>query len=451
MLIVGNGRVITRDAEKPYLEHGAVAIDGDTIVAVGDEAELMAANPGYEYVDAHGGVIMPGLVNCHTHIYSGLARGLAIDGCNPTNFLENLEQQWWKIDDNLTLDGTRASAYATILDSLRDGVTTIFDHHASFCEIPGSLFAIKDVAAELGMRSCLCYEVSDRRGPEKRDQSIAENAEFARWAHDAREKDNDTMIAAMFGGHATFTLSDETMDKMAEANDGLTGFHIHVCEGMNDVWDSRKNRGGIPPVERLLQHNLLGPDTMLGHCIHVTPAEMDIIKDSGTWLVNNPESNMGNAVGCAPVLEFMRRGIPVCMGTDAYTHDMLESLKVFLVIQRHNAAMPNVGWGEAMTMLFKNNYAMASKYFGRTFGKLAPGAAADVIVMDYPVFTPFSGDNIDGHMLFGMMGKNCRTTIVNGRVLYKDREFVAFDEERINAWTLEQSKKLWGTLNHRTY
>ena len=72
-------------------------------------------------MDAHGGVIMPGLVNCHTHIYSGLARGLSIKGCNPTNFLENLEQQWWKIDDNLTLDGTRASAYATVLDSLRDG------------------------------------------------------------------------------------------------------------------------------------------------------------------------------------------------------------------------------------------------------------------------------------------------------------------------------------------
>ena len=450
MLIVGNGRVITRDSKNPYLERGAVAIDGDTISAIGDEEELKAANPGYEYVDAHGGVIMPGLINCHTHIYSGLARGLAIEGCNPTNFLENLEQQWWKIDDNLTLDGTRASAYATILDSLRDGVTTIFDHHASFCEIPGSLFAIKDVAKELGMRSCLCYEVSDRRGEEKRDQSIAENAEFAKWAHDAREA-GDNMIAAMFGGHATFTLSDETMDKMAEANDGLTGFHIHVCEGMNDVWDSRLNRGGISPVERLLQHNLLGPDTMLGHCIHVTPAEMDIIRESGTWLVNNPESNMGNAVGCAPVFEFFRRGIPVCMGTDAYTHDMLESLKVFLIIQRHNAAMPNVGWGEAMTMLFENNAKMATKYFGRQLGILAPGAAADVIVMDYPVFTPFSDENIDGHMLFGMMGKNCRTTIVNGQVLYKDREFVAFDEERINAWTLEQSKKLWGDLNHRTY
>lgn len=447
MLIVGNGSVVTRDEENAFIERGAVAIDGERIAAVGSEDELKAAYPGAEYVDAQGGIIMPGLVNAHTHIYSGLARGLAIKGCDPKNFLDNLEMQWWKIDRNLDLGATRASAWATVLDSIRDGVTTIFDHHASYAEVPGSLFAIKDVCEEAGIRSCLCYEVSDRDGAEKCDQAIRENAEFAQWA----AKQDSGMIAAMFGGHATFTLSDETMDKMAEANNGLTGFHIHVCEGMNDVWDSRLNRGGISPVERLLQHDLLGPKTMLGHAIHVTPAEMDIIKESGTWLVNNPESNMGNAVGCAPVLEFFRRGIPVCMGTDAYTHDMLESLKVFLIIQRHNAAMPNVGWGEAMTMLFKNNATMASSYFGREVGVLKPGAAADVIVMDYPRFTPLSGENIDGHMLFGMMGKNCRTTIINGHVVYKDREFVGLDEERINAWTLEQAKKLWGTLNGRTY
>ena len=450
MLIVGNGRVVTRDAQMPFLEHGAVAIEGDAIQSVGEEVELVAAHPGAEYIDAHGGVIMPGLVNCHTHIYSGLARGLAITGCNPHNFLENLEQQWWKIDRNLTLDGTRACAYATILESLRNGVTTIFDHHASFCEISGSLFAIRDVAAECGIRACLCYETSDRDGEEKLAQAVAENAEFARWAAAAREA-GDHMIAAMFGGHATFTLSDETMDLMAEANDGLTGFHIHVCEGMNDVWDSRENRGGIPPVERLLQHGLLGPDTMLGHCIHVTPAEMDIIREMGTHVVNNPESNMGNAVGCAPVLEFFRRDIDVCMGTDAYTHDMLESLKTFLCIQRHNAAMPNAGWGEAMQMLFQDNARMASRYFGREVGVLAPGAAADVVVMDYPTFTPLLADNIDGHILFGMEGRSCRTTIVNGQVLYLDREFTTIDEQRIDAWTLEQAKVLWGTLNGRRY
>ena len=446
MLLVTNGRLITRDAAQPYFEDGAVVIDGTTIAAVGEAAALKARYPDAEVVDAKGGVIMPGLINAHTHIYSGLARGLAIAGNTPTNFLEVLEGTWWNLDRHLTLDGTRASAYATVLDCIRDGVTTIFDHHASFAEIPGSLFAIKDVCRELGIRSCLCYEVSERDGEEKCRESIAENAEFARWA--AKEK--DPMIAAMFGGHALFTISDKTFEAMVKANDGLTGFHIHVAEGMNDVYDSLRNYG-CRPINRLLYNGLLGDRTVLGHCIHVSPAEMDIIKETGTMVVNNPESNMGNAVGCAPVLQMMRKGILVGMGTDAYTHDMLESLKVFLTIQRHNAALPNVAWCEGTQMLFENNAAIAAKYFPQPVGVLKEGAAADVIVMDYKPFTPFSDENIDGHMLFGMMGKNCRTTIINGKVLYKDREFVGIDEERINAWTMEQSKKLWGALNHRVY
>lgn len=446
MLLVTNGRLITRDAAQPYFEDGAVVIDGTTIAAVGEAAALKARYPDAEVVDAKGGVIMPGLINAHTHIYSGLARGLAIAGNTPTNFLEVLEGTWWNIDRHLTLDGTRASAYATVLDCIRDGVTTIFDHHASFAEIPGSLFAIKDVCKELGIRACLCYEVSERDGEEKCRESIAENAEFARWA--AKEK--DPMIAAMFGGHALFTISDKTFEAMVKANDGLTGFHIHVAEGMNDVYDSLRNYG-CRPINRLLYNGLLGDRTVLGHCIHVSPAEMDIIKETGTMVVNNPESNMGNAVGCAPVLQMMRKGILVGMGTDAYTHDMLESLKVFLTIQRHNAALPNVAWCEGTQMLFENNAAIAAKYFPQPVGVLKEGAAADVIVMDYKPFTPFSDENIDGHMLFGMMGKNCRTTIINGKVLYKDREFVGIDEERINAWTMEQSKKLWGALNHRVY
>ncbi len=446
MLMLGNGMVLTRDPENPFLRDGAVVMDGDTIREVGDSETMRKKYPDAEFVDAKGQVIMPGFINAHTHIYSGLARGLSIEGNNPTNFFEVLDGTWWAIDRKLTLDGTRASAYATILDCIRDGVTTIFDHHASFCEIPGSLFAIRDVAKELGMRACLCYEVSERDGEEKCDQAIRENAEFARWA----AKEDDDMIRAMFGGHALFTISDRTFRKMVEANDGLTGFHIHVSEGMNDVWDSLRNYG-CRPVERLLDNDILGPRTLLGHCIHVNGAEMDIIRETGTMVVNNPESNMGNAVGCAPVLQMMKKGILVGMGTDAYTHDMLESLKVFLIIQRHNAGLPNVGFGEGTKMLFENNRIIASKYFKKPLGILKPGAAADVIVMDYRPFTPFSDANADGHMLFGMMGKNCRTTIINGRVLYKDREFVNIDEDKINNWTMEQAKKLWGSLNRRTY
>ena len=208
-------------------------------------------------------LLMPGLINCHTHIYSALARGLSIKGNNPTTFYEVLDGTWWNIDRHLDLAATRASAYATVLDCIKQGVTTIFDHHASFCEIPGSLFQIAEVTKELGMRACLCYEVSDRDGEEKSLQSVKENADFITYC----EKNPSDMLKALFGGHALFTISDKTFDRMNEANNGRVGYHIHVSEGMNDVYDSLQNYGRRP-VQRLQDHGILGEKTLLGHCIH---------------------------------------------------------------------------------------------------------------------------------------------------------------------------------------
>lgn len=446
MYIITNGRLITRDVENPYFEHGAVVFDGASIVEAGDETALRAKYPQAEPIDAKGGVIMPAMINAHTHIYSALGRGLSINGNNPTNFLEVLEGLWWNIDRKLSLAASKASADALYVDCIKQGVTTIFDHHAAYGEIPGSLFAIAESAKEFGIRSCLCYEVSDRDGEEKCLQAIKENADFISHC----EKEKDPMLAAMFGGHALFTISDKTFERMVEANNGRTGYHIHVAEGMNDVYDSLQNYGRRP-VQRLQDHGILGDKTILGHCIHVNTAEMEIIKETGTMCVNNPESNMGNAVGCSPVLEFFKRGILVGLGTDAYTNDMLESLKVALAIQRHNACLPNVGWGEVTTMLFQNNAKIGAKYFDAPLGVLKKGAAADIIVMDYAPFTPFSDANIDGHMLFGMTGRQCQTTIANGKLLMKDRELIGIDEGAVNARILEESKKLWGALNNTTY
>lgn len=446
MYLIANGKLITRDSAMPYLENGGVAVEGARILEVGETAALKAKYPQAEFIDAKGMVIMPAFINAHSHIYSGLARGLSIKGHNPTNFFEVLDGMWWNIDRHLTLEDTRRSAYTTYIDSIKTGCTTVFDHHASYCEIEGSLFAIEEVAKELGVRTCLCYEVSDRDGETKCDAAIQENADFI--AH--CEKEQDPMVKAMFGGHALFTISDRTFEKMVKANDGRTGFHIHVAEGMNDVYDSLQ-KYGTRSVNRLLNQGILGPKTLLGHCIHVNPAEMDIIKETGTMVVNNPESNMGNAVGCSPILQMIQKGILVGMGTDAYTFDMLESLKVALIIQRHHACLPNVAWCEVTDMLFKNNREICAKYFPDPLGILKAGAAADVIVMDYKPFTPFSGDNIDGHMIFGMTGRQCETTMCNGRLLMKDRQLIGIDEEAVNARTLEVSKKLWGRLNHCEY
>ncbi len=161
MVLVTNGRLITRDSEgKGYYEHGAVAYEGAKIVEVGEETALRAKYADAEIVDAKGGVIMPAFINAHTHIYSALARGLSIVGNNPTNFYEVLDGTWWAIDRHLMMDGTRASATALYIDSIKQGVTTIFDHHASYGEIPGTLLTIGEESRRLGLRSCLCYEVS---------------------------------------------------------------------------------------------------------------------------------------------------------------------------------------------------------------------------------------------------------------------------------------------------
>ena len=447
MILLANGKVITRDPEGVgYLPDGGVVTDGGKIVEVGATAALKAKYPQAEFVDARGGVIMPGLINAHTHIYSALARGLSIDGYNPTSFYEVLDGQWWYIDRNLDLEATRASAQALVIDSIKQGVTTIFDHHASFCEIPGSLMKIAEVTKEYGMRACLCYEVSDRDGEEKSLQSVQENKDFI----DYCEQNPSDMLKAMFGGHALFTISDKTFDRMAAANNGRVGFHIHVSEGMNDVYDSLQNYGRRP-VQRLQDHGILGPKTILGHCIHVNTAEMDIIKETGTMVVNNPESNMGNAIGICPVLQLHKRGILLGMGTDAYTNDMLESLKVALCSQRSQNCLPNVGWCEVTDMLFRNNAKIGEKYFPVQLGVLKAGAAADIIVMDYKPFTPFSDENIDGHMIFGMTGRQCQTTIAGGKLLMQDRQLVGIDEEAENAHILEAAKKLWGSLNNRVY
>ena len=443
MILLANGKVITRDPEGiGYLPDGGVVTDGGKIVEVGTTADLKAKYPQAEFVDARGGVIMPGLINAHTHIYSALARGLSIDGYNPTSFYEVLDGQWWYIDRNLDLEATKASAQALVIDSIKQGVTTIFDHHASFCEVPGSLMRIAEVTREFGMRACLCYEVSDRDGEEKSLQSVQENKDFI----DYCEQNPSDMLKAMFGGHALFTISDKTFDRMAAANSGRVGYHIHVSEGMNDVYDSLQNYGRRP-VQRLQDHGILGPKTILGHCIHVNTAEMEIIKETGTMVVNNPESNMGNACGCPPTMELVHRGILTGLGTDGYTHDMTESYKVANVLHKHHLCDPNAAWGEVPQMLFDGNVKIAERYFPQKLGVLKEGAAADVIVVDYDPLTPMNGDNANSHILFGMTGKQVVTTVANGKVLMKDRELVSIDEAKVMADCRQAAKELAERIN----
>lgn len=442
MLLIGNGKLITRDGKIPFIENGAVLCNGKLIKEVGTTKELKEKYQNAEFIDAKGSIIMPAFINVHEHIYSAMARGFSINGYNPKGFLEILDGMWWTIDRNLTLEQTKQSAIATYIESIKNGVTTIFDHHASFGHIEGSLFAIEEASKEMGIRSCLCYEVSDRDGKTKSKASVKENIDFINHV----KKDNTDMIKAMMGMHASFTISDKTMELCAKEIPEDIGYHIHVAEGIEDLHLCLKEHSKRI-VDRLYDWNILGPKTLLVHCIYINSHEMELIKDTDTMTAHNPESNMGNACGCPPTMELVHKGILTGLGTDGYTHDMIESYKVANVLHKHHLCNPNAAWAELPQMLFENNAKIANRYFKTPLGKLKSGAAADIIIIDYNNLTELNENNINGHILFGMNGGLVNTTICNGNILMRNRKLTKIDEEAAYSKIREESSKLWKKIN----
>ena len=442
MLLVGNGTLITRSADAPFYADGAVAIDGHTIAAVGALDDLRAAYPQAEFIDAKGGIIMPAFINMHEHIYSAMARGMNVKGYDPHGFLDILDGMWWTLDRNLDHESTYLSAMVTYIDCIKNGVTTIFDHHASFGEISGSLFRIEEAAKQAGIRSCLCYEISDRDGQDKCDAAIQENVDFINHAR----TDDSGMIAGMMGMHASFTLSDHTLEACASVLPPDTGYHIHVAEGIEDLYDCLEQHGKRI-IDRLMDFGMLGTQTMCAHCIYINDHEMEVLKHTDTMVVHNPESNMGNACGCPPTMELYHKGILTGLGTDGYTHDMIESYKVANILHKHHLHNAQAGWSEVPDMLFHNNAVMANRYFRQELGVLRPGAAADVIVLDYTPVTPMDEPNCTSHILFGMNGRSVTTTIAAGKVLMRDRVLTGLDEEKILSDSRQCAQKLWNRIN----
>ncbi len=435
---IGNGVVVTQDENLPVIYDGCVAVEGNRIVDLGETDRMRAEYPDAEFLDAKGAFIMPGMINTHGHIYSALARGMRLADAKPSKtFSDILENLWWRVDRGLDLPEIRSSAYTTYIDCIKNGVTTFFDHHASAGHVRGSLKEIADAAKRLGIRTSLCYEVSDRDGEEIAEQGIRENTEFIEFAR-AQE---DEMVKGMFGLHASFTLSDTTLKKCVRAAQGA-GFHVHVAEGPEDLADSL-SRYGKRVVERLMDAGILGGRSIAVHCIHVDGHEMDLLRETGTMVVHNPESNMGNAVGYSAAVEMMKRGILVGLGTDGYTTDMLESLKVANLLHKHELKDPGAAWEEAPQMLFSNNAAICARFFESPLGILKEGALADIIVAEYDAPTPVTEGNVNAHILFGIMGRSVSATMINGEYVMKNREILTVDEQDVYAESRSIAEAFW--------
>jgi putative selenium metabolism protein SsnA len=439
-MLITNGTLLTMGDNPRVIHGGAVYLEEDTIIEVGSTAELTAKHRHEEVLDATGKIVMPGLTCGHTHFYGAFARGMAIPGDPPKNFVEILEKLWWKVDRALTLADCKFSALVALADAIRHGTTTLVDHHASPNAIDGSLDAIAEAVQHAGVRAALCYEVTDRNGDEGARAGIAENVRFIR----ELQAQPHPRLAASFGLHAAFTVSDATLGRCLQEAQGLdVGFHIHVAEDKTDQADSLK-KYGVRVVERLEKRGILGPKTIAVHCVHVDAYEMDALRASGTHVTHQPRSNMNNAVGVADVTGMLRRGINVALGNDGFSNNMFTEMHVTYLLHKINAHDPRAMPGDVVSQIaFANNTKLARVFWPQPIGVLEPGAFADIILLDYYPYTPLTDGNFPWHIIFGIDGSQVTHTIVGGRLLMRDRELLTLDEPAIAAQATELAKGVW--------
>lgn len=444
-MIITNGKIVTWGDPNEIIEDKALLIQDGLIQKIADQAELKAAHPGEEVLDAQGQMVMPGLICAHTHFYGAFSRGMAIPGEPSRNFQEILANLWWKLDKGLDEEGVKYSALALLADATRYGCTTLFDHHASPNCIDGSLDIEAEVVLESGLRASLCYEVTDRDGEEKALAGIRENGRFI---SGVKAGNYSQMLKAHFGLHASLTVSDETLEKCLAENNGRVGFHSHAAEGIVDQEDSL-TKYGKRVIERFADAGVLGEETILAHGVHVTPHEIDLLAQSGTWLSHQPRSNMNNAVGVAPVEEMLKQGVQVCLGNDGFSNAMWQEWFFAYLIQKDQKADPRAMNGyDVIKIAVEHNSRLATQTWdGLRIGKIVEGAAADLILVDYHPITPMHAGNLPWHILFGFRDGMVTSTIAGGRLLMKDRKLLLLDEAEIAVKAREAAIRSWDRVN----
>jgi putative selenium metabolism protein SsnA len=423
-MILTNARILTFDSANRVFDSGSVEVlPGGAIGSVRSGRALDG-----QAVDLGGRLLMPALINCHTHLYSTLARGMHLPGPPPADFPAILKKLWWRLDRALNEEDVYYSALTGLIDSARCGVGTVIDHHSSPSACAGSLAVVERAFHQVGLRGATCYETSDRNGRRGALAGIRENVRFLERVQPGAR------VGGMFGLHAAFTLSDRTLAECVEANRSLgAGFHVHVAEDKCD-------RGA---VRRLSDAGVLDEKSLAAHAIHITAAERTLLARHRVNVVHNPQSNCNNAVGIANLPALFRHGIRVGMGSDGYSPQMWDEFSVATQLQRLRSADPRVGGAEAYAALFSNNREIVKQIWGTEIGRIAPGARADLLLLDYLPPTPIDSSNLFGHLQFGVSHAPVDSLMVDGQWVVRDGHCVNLDEGEVAEKAAACAKALW--------
>jgi 5-methylthioadenosine/S-adenosylhomocysteine deaminase len=421
-LVVTNATVVTVDGSRRILAPGAVAIEGADIVGVDTPAAIAGAFEPQQTIDGTGQILLPGLINTHTHAAMVLMRGLADD----LALMEWLQQYIFPaeaktVSPAFVRTGTRLAA----LEMIRSGTTTFADMYYFEEEVAKA-------ASEAGLRGVLGqtiirFPVADAKTPE---EGLARTERFvAAWkAH--------PLITPAVAPHALYTLEPATL----KASRALADKHgvpllIHLAETRAEV-DSALQLGQTTPTRYLQGLGLWGPRTLAAHGVWVSPEDMRFLKTAGVAVSHNPESNMKLASGTAPVIDYHAAGVPVALGTDGAASnndlDMFEAMRFAALLQKHARNDPQALPAKKVLEMATRDGAAALGLADRV-GSIEVGRKADVILVDVrgarqtPIFDPVS------HLVYVAHGDDVTTTIVNGQVLMRDRAVLTLDEAAVLA------------------
>ncbi len=383
-----------------------------------------------ETTDAAGCVLMPGLVIGHGHLYSAFVRGLSLP-FSPGTFTQLLRQLWWRMDAGIDLETCYHSAKVYAVEHVKNGVTTLLDHHAGGT-VRGSLGELKRAFTdEGGLRALYCFETSNRFPVEA---CIEENTRFAREMRSEK-------CRGLFGLHASLSLSQESLEKVAKAQ-GDIPLHVHVGESLEDEVECQNNYGARI-VQRFDSFGLLKEDSLLAHCVNIDETEMDLIAKRGCTVAVNPTSNMNTAVGMPNVPLLQSKGIPVMVGNDSLGTNITRCYQNLLYgMHLKSGSAWKFGYNDLLACI-QEAYRYASRMLGVKLGRIAPGYQADLVVVPYHVATVMDEKNAFANLVDGVFnGWRPRDVFVAGEEKMRGYQTV-YDEEKIYADARACTQKYW--------
>lgn len=415
-----------------YRENAYILFDKE-ILEIGSMSDF--TNKGYDIIDGKDHLILPGLVCGHTHIYSAFARGLSLP-FNPQNFQEILDQLWWKLDGKLDLDMIYHSGIVFALDFLKNGVTTIIDHHASGIDIKNSLKTLsKAVSKDVGLRGIYAFETSDRFDV---NACIKENISFAK-------SNQSPFIRGLFGLHASSSLSDKTL-KLVKKNLNDMPIHIHVAESKADEEDSLLTYKKTI-IQRLVDHDILNPKSIIAHAIHITDNELDLIKKHQAVIAVNMSSNMNNGVGTPNLNRFIDKNIPIIIGNDGISQAMTTEYLMAYYAMHHHDQSPNPFQLSHLLKMIQNTYDYASQILEIKLGKIKKDYQADLLMIPYIPPTPLDESNVFGHLFFGLFHSfKPKHVFIQGKEKIKNYQ-ISKKMEDLYRDAQVSSHRLWENLN----